>query len=196
MKALRISICGSLVRNRRPGRHREPGGATLLELMVVVVIISILAVLAVPGLRGFLTKNQVRQQADRLTAMINRTRELAMEDGHPWRMCLTPGSRTWICYGDRDDDSQMDPEERQLGPYELEGSVAFGCRALKGPNNTDLPDDGVTFANNRLSFSPMGCCMSGTIYLKDERRSIALRVLSASGVVKVWQYEKGWEVLK
>lgn len=171
-------------------------GHTIPELMTVLAVVSILTVMAVPDLRHFISRNHVNRQADKLIAVIDRTRELAMEDGYPWRMCLAPGRGSWLCYGDKNENSRMDPEEKRLGPFELEGGVAFGCHALKGPNNTGIPDDGVSFQDDRITFSPMGCCVSGTIYLKDKRRSIAVRVLSASGVIREWQHEKGWEVLK
>jgi hypothetical protein len=119
-----------------------------------------------------------------------------MEDGFPWRVQFDPGNGSWVCFGDEDNDSAMDEHERRLGPERLEDGVAFGSTVRPGPNKSDVPEDGISLVDDRVSFSPMGTCNSGTIYLRSKDRSMAIRVLPASGVVRVWEYREDWEVVR
>lgn len=172
------------------------GGVTLLELLAVLVILSVMAAIAIPDLSRFVSKKILSHQAELMADVIHRARDLAMEQGFSWRVSFRPGQGTWVCYCDEDDDLKFDPGERMLGPYVLEKGIRFGCLAARGPNDTSLPDDGVSFTDNCISFSPMGCCNSGSVYLSDKNSSVAVRVLPASGVVRMWQYLRSWEELK
>ncbi|HQG33212.1 MAG TPA: GspH/FimT family protein, partial [Deltaproteobacteria bacterium] len=158
-------------------------GVSLLELLAVLAIISIMAAIALPDLSRFASKKILSHQAEKMADIIHRARDLAMEQGHSWRVSFSPGQGTWMCYCDEDGDSEIDPGERKLGPYMLEKGIRFGCLAGSGPNNSSVPADGVSFVDDRISFSPMGSCNAGSIYLCDRERSIAIRVLPASGVV-------------
>jgi len=180
--------------------HRQTGagdtGVTLLELLAVLVIVSIMAALALPGLGTFSSRKSLSGQVDRLEALIIRVRDLAMEQGCPWRVEFDPGKGAWICYGDANGDLLMDPGEQRLGPDTLDGGVSFGCIPDRGPNNSSVPEDGVSFLGNRITFSPLGCCNAGSIYLKSKERSAAIRVMPASGSVRVWEYRDGWRSVK
>lgn len=185
----------------RAGTHSRKNialdnGFTLLELLAVLVIISIMAAIAFPDLSRFASKKILSHQAEQMADILHRARDLAMEQGFSWRVSFRPDLGTWVCYCDEDDDSKIDPGEKVLGPYMLEKGIRFGCLANKGPNDSSLPDDGVSFLDNRISFSPMGCCNSGSVYLSDKDFSIAIRLLPASGVVRIWQYRRTWEELK
>ncbi len=162
---------------------------------MVLFIASILAVMALPDLGGLLSRKSLSSQADKLALALHRARDLAMEQGHDWKVVFQPDAGTWVCYGDADGDSEMDGTEQRLGPDRLGGTVSFGCTTGTGPNGTAVPEDGISLVNNRISFSSLGCCNAGSIYLRSEDRSMAIRVLPASGVVRMWEYRGTWEVL-
>jgi Tfp pilus assembly protein FimT len=168
-------------------------GLTLLELMIVFVLTAILAALAFPDLSGFMTRRALFDQTDRLSLIINRTRDMAMEHNCPWRMIFNPGKGSWLCYGDADDDGKQDAGEGTMGPFTLEKGIFFGSLAGSGPNKTSIPGDGVSFTENQVCFSPMGTCNSGSIYLTDRHFSTAVRVMPASGSVRVWHYRSAWK---
>ena len=171
-------------------------GVTLLELMVVLVIISIMAAIALPDIAGFASRKALQRQGDELIAIFQRCRDKAMEQGITWRVLFLPEEGTCLCYGDQNADSQIDMTEEQLGPYCLLDGITFGSFASTGPNKTKIPDDGVSFTKNRTSFSYMGCCNAGTIYLKTKDRSVAIRLLPSSGMVRMWEYDRSWQVVK
>jgi type II secretory pathway pseudopilin PulG len=174
---------------------RQAAGTSLMELLVVLAVIAVLAALALPDMGVFTARKRLMAQTDRILLDLRRTRDLAMEQACPWRMVFDPAGDTWHCYGDADEDGKPDDGEKTLGPFSLGRGVSFGSRAGVGPNGTALPTDGVSFQDDQVCFSPMGCCNSGTIYLTDRDSSTAIRVLPASGAVKVWQHRGAWRAL-
>jgi prepilin-type N-terminal cleavage/methylation domain-containing protein len=173
-----------------------PKGVTLAELMVTLAIIAILAAMAIPGLSGFFSKKAFYCQADELCAVFDRGREKAVENGHTWRIVFMPGDRSWYCYGDENSNNRMDSDEERLGPYRLETGIFFGCSVSTGPNDTAVPSDGISLADNRVSFSPLGSCNAGTIFIRHGSQNLALRVFPASGTIRTYEYSSGWRELR
>lgn len=171
-------------------------GVTLIELMVVIAIIALVAAVALPSLRAFSSRKAIFHQADQIGAQLYRAKELAVTQGIPWRVVFSPGPAQWYCFGDLNRNMQHDPGEQRLGPYVLTKGILFGSRAPAGPNNSSIPADGVSFSGNRVSFSPMGTCNAGTIYLRSTDRDLALRVLPASGLVLMYEKNPSWRVLR
>jgi len=171
---------------------------TLAELMVTLVIISVLAAIALPGLAKYSSRKALSHQADEICALFSRVRERAMVTGYSWRIAISPGQGRWACFGDANANGREDPGEERMGPYRLSSGISFGCLSPFGPNDTEVPLDGVSFVNNKVNFSPMGSCNAGTIFLRGEKNtgSMALRTLPASGTTRMYEYGKGWNVLR
>lgn len=164
--------------------------------MVVIAIIALVAAIALPGFGAFSSRKAISHQADQIGAQLYRARELAVTQGIPWRVVFSPGHAQWFCFGDPNRNMRHDPGEQRLGPYVLTKGILFGSRAPAGPNNSSIPADGISFSGNRVSFSPMGTCNAGTIYLKSTDRDLALRVLPASGLVLMYERNPSWRVLR
>lgn len=171
-------------------------GVTLLELLVVVVIVSIMAALALPNLSGYISRKALNRQGDEFIALFTRVRDKAMEQCITWRVLVWPEEQKCLGYGDTNNNSSLDPGEQQCGPYYLADGISYGSHASVGPNKSTIPQDAVSFQNNRTSFSCMGCCNAGTIYLRSKDRSIAIRLLPSSGLVRMWEYKDSWQVVK
>ncbi len=83
-----------------------------------------------------------------------------------------------------------------LGPFKLGNGIWFGSDAGSGPNNTSLPADGISLQHDSITFSPMGTCNAGSIYINNKKGSVAIRIYPASGVMRIWAYHKTWEIIK
>ena len=164
--------------------------------MIILAIISIMATMALPELNGFFSKRAFYCQADELCAVLNRARDKAMEKCRPWRIIFSPGDGSWFCFGDTNNNDRWDAGEERLGPYHLDSGIFFGSHTHSGPNNTSVPSDGISFTDNRISFSPMGSCNAGTIFINCKEWNLAIRVFPASGTIRSYEYSGAWRELK
>jgi len=169
----------------------EKDGVTLTELMVTVTLIGIIAGIAVPGFHAYISRSALRQQTDLIVGVITRARFKAMQDA-PWRVIFNPGARSYYAYCDRNGNGIQDGNEEVQGVYRLGDGVRFGSAASRGPNDTVIPEDGVSFQDNRIMFNRMGGCNAGSLYLSSRFGSAAIRVMPASGAVVVWRYTDRW----
>ncbi len=180
----------------RIARGNLRAGVTLAELMITLCIICILACIALPGMTAYSSRKAIIIQADQFSAFFHPAREHALQEGMYWKISFVSAEGYCFAFGDTNGNSKYDAGEKRLGPLSLARGIRFGCNAHKGPNNTDLPDDGISFADNRISFSPLGGCNSGTLYLRTQDRSVGLRVLPATGTVLVYEHIKSWSLLR
>jgi prepilin-type N-terminal cleavage/methylation domain-containing protein len=166
-------------------------GVTLAELMVTVTLIGIFAAIAVPGLHAYASRSKLRQQTDLMVGVITRARIKAMQEA-PWRVIFEPSQGSYYAYCDRNGNGLQDSDEEVRGAYKLGAGVSFGSAAPRGPNNTTIPEDGVSFLNNRIIFNRMGGCNAGSLYLVSKYGSAAIRIMPASGAVLIWRYTDRW----
>jgi hypothetical protein len=110
----------------------------------------------------------------------------------PWRVIFDPGARSYYAFCDRNRNGLQDSGEEVQGVYKLGAGVDFGSAAPRGPNNTAIPGDGVSFQDNRIVFNRMGGCNAGSLYLSSSSGSAAIRVMPASGSVSIWRYTNRW----
>lgn len=164
--------------------------------MTVLAVVAVLAAVALPGLGAFSSRKEILHQADLIGAHLHHARTQAVSRGVPWRVVFTPELDRWVCFADPNRNLRHDPGEQMMGPFTLARGVAFGSRAPSGPNSTSIPADGVSFAGNRVSFSALGTCNAGSIYLRSDDRDMALRVLPASGTVLVYERSPSWRALR
>lgn len=167
-------------------------GVSLIELLVVVAIISILAAFAVPSFSRSLSKSNLNKQTDFLAGTISICRLKAMEQGCKWLMDFDPAKGTYIAFGDKISNNSVDPGEETIGPLKLQCGINYGSCATQGPNNSEMPEDGVSFVDNRLIFNTFGSSSAGTVYLTKNTRTSAIRVLPASGATVCWLYDGVW----
>jgi prepilin-type N-terminal cleavage/methylation domain-containing protein len=167
-------------------------GVTLVELLVVIAIIAIFAVISIPSFSRAISKSALDRQTDFLAGQIMTTKVRAMELNCQCFMDFNPLSSTYSSFCDKNKNSVQDDDEETFGPFRLESGVGYGFSGNSGPNNTEVPDDGISFVNNRLIFNMQGSSTAGTVYLTKEDRAFALRVLPASGTTICWIYEGGW----
>ena len=164
-------------------RLRSEGGLTLTELMVVLAIVAVLAACAVPSFRIYSQRQMLERTADRLVAEIYRVRLKALAEGRTWRVVFDPP-----CY--------------ELGPRDAPGSrfmldqVSFGATTARDHNGNPIPADGVRFEDNRLSFTAMGSCNAGTLFLKSGGRTCAISLQPACGLAVVRIFDGVWHAAR
>jgi prepilin-type N-terminal cleavage/methylation domain-containing protein len=171
-------------------------GITLTELLVTLAIVSILAALAVPDLSSYFSRRDFYAQKDEFCAILNHARERAIEKGIAWKVVFSPDKGSWYCYGDGNRNNSLDPGEERFGPYHLEPGTTFHSHALSGPNRSVIPSDGISFIDNKVSFSPMGTCNAGTVFLACKKWDLAVRIYPASGSIKAFEYGMEWLELR
>jgi len=168
-------------------------GVSLLELMLVIAILAIMASMAMPSLSGWFYSNSIKDQAGTIAGVLEHARLKALKEGVRWRVLFYPGKGEYLAFGDADGDGNIGVEEEEMGPFFLDDRVRFGSSISSGPNSTHIPSDGISLVNNMVSFSGMGSCNAGTVYLSSGTHSYALRILPATGTLRIWEYRGSWE---
>lgn len=174
-------------------------GLTLLELLFAIALGTTLTAMAVPATRGAL---DALRAAGAARYMASRVMKIRME-------AVRSSAAVALRFEARDDDYVFAPfvdgngngvrtsdilsgVDRQAGPYEQLSDKFSGMR-FHLPEG--LPDadgapggstDGVRIGSSRiLTMSPDGTATSGTLYLAGRGWQYAIRVLGATGRVRV-----------
>jgi prepilin-type N-terminal cleavage/methylation domain-containing protein len=167
-------------------------GVSLVELLVVIALVAIMAALSVPFLGRAIEKRNLDSEVDFIAGTLMTSRIKAMEKGFPFRIDFDASNVNFISFGDKNSNGMRDNGEEVLGPYMLRNGIAFGSGTPTGPNDTQVPEDGISLVDNRLTFNAIGSSNAGTIYLKKARRTAAIRIMPASGTVVCWIYDGHW----
>ncbi len=167
-------------------------GVSLVELLVVIVLVAIMAAISIPFLGRALEKRNLDNEADFIAGTLVISRIKAMEKGFPFRLDFDASNMNFISFGDKNSNGLKDDGEEALGPYRLRNGVVFGSVASGGPNDTQVPEDGISLVDNRLTFNTIGSSNAGTIYLKNAQRTAAIRIMPATGAVVCWVYDGNW----
>ena len=167
-------------------------GVSLVELLVVIALVAIMAAISVPFLGRAIAKSKLDNETDFIAGTLVTSRIKAMEKGFPFRLDFDASNMNFISFGDKNSNGMKDNGEETLGPYRLRNGIIFGSGASTGPNDTQVPEDGITLVDNRLTFNIIGSSNAGTIYLKNSQRTAAIRIMPASGAVVCWIYDGNW----
>jgi type IV fimbrial biogenesis protein FimT len=105
------------------------GGATLLELLVLLVVAAVLAAIAYPNYRDWIAEARLRNQAEALAGTLTRARSAAMRSGGRVTVCKSADRETcaqdggwdqgWLVFVDEDRSGSRDADEAAL---HVEGS--------------------------------------------------------------------------
>jgi prepilin-type N-terminal cleavage/methylation domain-containing protein len=167
-------------------------GVSLVELLVVIALMAIMAAISVPFMGRVIAKSNLDNEADFIAGTLLTSRTKAMEKGIPFRLDFDASNMNFLSFGDKNSNGMKDNGEEILGPYRLRNGIVFGSGASSGPNNTQMPEDGISLVDNRLTFNTIGSSNAGTIYLKNAQRAAAIRIMPATGAVVCWIYDGNW----
>jgi prepilin-type N-terminal cleavage/methylation domain-containing protein len=180
-------------------------GFTLVEMLFALAIIATLAAVALPTANDAVDEMRTLMAARSLAARLSqiridavtRSRSLAL------RFEAAGGAYRWSVYADGNGNGLRTADiaagiDVSLGPKEMLGDkfpgVALGL--LPGYPDADnvagTGSDGVRIGTARiLTMSPDGTATAGTLYLHGRRNQFAIRVLGATGRIRVLQYDQG-----
>lgn len=182
-------------------------GYSLVELLVTAALAVVIAALATPTVFGARDAIRAIGAADYLASLLDVARTEALKR-HAHVAIRFEGADTGFRYtmvadgnGDGVRTAQVldgvDPAIRAAERLDQQfPGVSFGVAAGVGPIEAGDPldgDDPIRFGRSRMvSFSPTGTCTPGTLYVLGRgRRQLAVRVLGATGRLRVLEFNFG-----
>ena len=188
-----------LLGRRRP--HAE-AGASLAEIMIVLVLASLLVAFAVPTAGATIDAGRIGQAASvmasrfRLTRLeaVSRSRSIGLVfdlvgDRWMFRVCSDGNGN-----GVRRTDITSGTDVCLEGPHDLQamfpGVVIAVDPTIHGPGGEPPSPDPVRFGSSNLaSFSALGSCTAGTLFLRSPLGAqYAVRIAGATGRTRVLRY--------
>jgi type IV fimbrial biogenesis protein FimT len=152
-------------------------GFSLTELMVVVAVIGIMGMIAVPTLVTALPGYRLKSSAKDLCSSMRKARSLAVKQNRSVSIAFNAAAKTYSIDGGT--------------PAELPEGISFGHgNATTAGGGASLPSDGISFVDDKVSFTTQGLISggSGYVYLQNEKGQ-AYRVgarTSGSIIMQQW----------
>ena len=169
-------------------------GFTLLELMVVVAVIGIMAMITAPNLVNGLPTYRIKAAVRDCTSQLRFARSLAIKDKRDVTVSFDPDKGLYVIDGRR---------------FPLTGSfsdkygsgVDFGNgAATTGVDDESLPDDGISFNDNNITFTSRGMAdfgagtVNGAVYFTNNRGDAYAVTVNVAGAVALLRWRgNGWE---
>ena len=192
-------------------RHRPAGadsGATLIELLIALLVVAAMCMFTAPVAANVVDASRVRHAAAFLTSRFRLARQEAINRGANVGVVFDLTGAQWslrVCRdgtgnGLRRSEILAGTDPCFEGPHELaELFPAVNIAVdpvLRGPVGEPPSPDPVRFGSaNMLSFSPLGSCTSGSLFLRSRGGvQYVVRVGGGTGRVRVLFHERvgGW----
>ncbi len=194
-------------RVRRPAAppgHRPGGesGASLPELVIVLVIASLLVAFAVPTTGATIDAGRASQAASVMASRFRLARLEAVSQSRSIGLVFDQQSGRWtfrVCAdgngnGIRRAEIASGTDACLEGPHDLQamfpGVQVAVDPTIRGPGNEPPSPDPVRFGSSNLaSFSALGSCTAGTLFLRSPMGAqYAVRLAGATGRTRVLRY--------
>jgi Tfp pilus assembly protein FimT len=179
-------------------------GYTLLELLLAVSTLATLAGFAIPMASGAVDDLRAAGAARHMAARIATIRLDAVRRATTVSLRFDPRGAdyafTTFLDGNGNGVRAADISQgvdRAIAPADLLRNhfpgVTFGLKAgVPDLDGAFASTDGVRIGSTPfLSSAPNGSCTSGTLYLHGRRRQYAIRILGATGRVRLFAFENG-----
>lgn len=156
--------------------HLSQKGYTLIETMVVLAITTSLSVVGVVSFSNQIAHNHLTDAGRQIISDLRLIRQKAIAEGIAGPIQFHPDGRKYSVPG--------------VGERTLPPQIRFGLREGVPPlPDAVLPDDGISFRENTITFQPNGTIMGlgGTVYLTNDsghHETVAVSVVT-TGRVKI-----------
>ena len=203
--------------SRRDGRDARrirfrsgvPRGFSLTELLLALALLGILLAVSVPLAADTVAKERLHAAGWETTALLRGLRQQAVTEGVGFGLRFVPVNGTWSYSIYRDGNgngiltadivSGRDPLVRgPVGGEDLHEGIRFGLpespvpQIPPGSGAIPNPSDPIKFGgSNIISFSPVGSISSGTLFLTDGRRVLAVVVFGPTGRIRTQRFDPG-----
>jgi len=183
---------------------RSRCGYSLIELLVVMIVATTLIVTAIPRATSMIHERRLHGAANHLRSLLRHARSRAVAEARYIGLVFdeTEDDPVYSLYADgnhngiRRADIRRGIDVRLHSPYRLSETFP-GVRYGSLPEGADEPFfPGLRIGRSKIvSFSPLGYCTSGTLFLSNEYGLIyAVVVLGSTGRVRVARFRAGrWQ---
>ena len=169
-------------------------GFTLIEMFIFICIVGIVAAIGIPAFSAWIPDYRLRCKVKELYADMHLAKAKALRENDKYKIVFSPDTDT--SYRLIKPDGVVD-KSVSFSSSDSDSKIDFGCgAATKNATKSGgtLPDDGVSYAGNTLTFNPRGTGSSGFVYLHNSKgTSYAIGTLS-SGVIHIKKWNGSvWE---
>ena len=172
---------------------KNPKGFTLLELMIVIAVIGIMAMITAPNLVNGLPTYRIKAAVRDCTSQLRYARSLAIKDKRDVTVSFDPDKGLCVIDGRRFPLGGSFPDRYGSG-------VGFGSgTATTGVNGESMPNDGISFNQNNLTFTSRGMAdfgagaVNGAVYFTNNRGDAYAVTVNVAGAVALLRWRgNGW----
>ena len=177
-------------------------GFSIIELLVVIAIMGVVMAISVPAYLSYLPRMRLKAAAREIASDMNFAKVQAIKTNTTTAVLFIPGSGTYKVITDSGETSGTltwssgnETVKKTVTLSDFKG-VSFGSNTSDTrPGDTGAINDGVTFADEVVTFTNRATSVAGTVYIKNEKGdTMAVGSTSAAGRVKTWyHFGSSWE---
>lgn len=169
-------------------------GFTIMELVSAVSILGILCLIAIPAFSSWLPEYKLKSAARDLYSNMQLARMMSIKNNGTYRVIFDTSEN-----GSYRIESPDGTTERSISflNYDKGGGIGFGLGVATKSVGSSMPEDGVSYQNNKTSFTPRGIGSGmGYAYIENNRGTAYAVGTWMTGIIvlKKWNDSMGaWE---